>query len=65
MSESDKIKPAEFVVKSKVKVLLREAEMNASAEMWDELGHQLTHAIKAAICRAQANKRKTVKACDI
>jgi hypothetical protein len=53
------------VVKSKVKVLVREADMNGSAEMWDELGHHVTHAIKAAIGRAQANKRKTVKAYDI
>jgi hypothetical protein len=65
MSEIEKIKPADFVVKSKIKVLLKEADMNASAEMWDELGHHVTHAIKAAITRAQANKRKTVKACDL
>lgn len=65
MSDSDKIKPSEFVVKSRVKLLLKEAEMNASAEMWDELGHRVTHAVKHAISRAQANRRKTVKACDI
>jgi hypothetical protein len=65
MSESDKLSPSEFVVKSKVKILLKEAGMNGSAEMWDELGHRVTHAVKVAITRAQANKRKTVKACDI
>ena len=65
MSESDKIRPSEFVVKSKVKVLLKEADMNGSAEMWDELGHRVTHAVKVAIARAKANKRKTVKACDV
>ena len=65
MPESDKINPAEFVVKSKVKILLKEAEMNGSAEMWEELGHRVTHAVKVAIARAKANKRKTVKACDI
>ncbi len=65
MSDNDKINPAEFVVKSKVRTLLKEADMNASAEMWEELGHRVTHAVKVAITRAKANKRKTVKACDI
>jgi len=61
----DKIDPAEFVVKAKVKTLIKEAGMNASAEIWDELGHTITQTVKKAIARAQANGRKTVKATDI
>lgn len=65
MADSAKIDPAEFVVKSKVKVLIKEAGMNASAEIWEELGHQVSRSVKLAIGRAQANRRKTVKGCDV
>ena len=61
----EKIELSEFVVKSKVKALIKEAEMNASAEIWEELGHRVTRAVKIAIQRAKANGRKTVKGCDI
>ena len=61
----DRIQPAEFLVKSKVRVLLQEAEMRGSSDVWDALGHKVTHTIKQAIARAQANGRKTVKGCDI
>lgn len=62
---TDRIDPTELIVKSKVKTLLRESDMNASSEIWTELGHTLTRTLKRAIARAKANKRKTVKACDI
>ena len=62
---NDKIDNAEFVVKSKVKVLFKEAGMNVSAEVWNELGHCVSKAAKIAIVRAKANGRKTVKACDV
>ncbi len=65
MTAKDKLNPADFIVKSKVKELIKEAEMNASAEIWTELGHVVTRTVKVAIARASANKRKTVKACDI
>lgn len=61
----NKIDPAEFVVKAKVKTIIKEAGMNASAEIWNELGHTITRTLKRAIARAQANGRKTVKAQDI
>lgn len=64
MADGDKIKRSDFVVKSKVKVLLKEAEMKASAEIWEQIGHEITRSVKMAINRAKANKRKTVKACD-
>ena len=63
MSET-RVEPADLVVKSKVKVIVAEADMRVSAEVWNELGHEVTRALKAAIRRAQANGRKTLKACD-
>ena len=63
--EESKLDPAEFIVKAKVKTLIKEAGMNTSAEIWAELGHTVTKTIKRAIRRAQANGRKTVKAADI
>ena len=65
MAETVKIDPAEFIVKSKVKALIKEADMNASSEIWVELGHQVTRSVKLAIARAKANNRKTVKGCDV
>ncbi len=61
---SDRIEPSDFVVKSKVRAMFSEAEMRASQEIWNELGHHVTRAVKAAIRRAKANGRKTVKATD-
>ncbi len=62
---NDRIQPSDFVVKAKVKAILKENEMNGSAELYGELGHAVTRTLKSAIRRAQANKRKTVKACDV
>ncbi len=61
----DHIDPAEFLVKSKIRVLLQEADMRASGDLWDALGHSMTRAVKRAVARAQANGRKTVKGCDV
>ena len=65
MTAKEKLNPADFIVKSKVKELIKEAGMNASAEIWTELGHGVTRTVKVAITRAKANKRKTVKGCDV
>ncbi len=62
---SERIDPSDMIVKSRVKALLREAGMNASSDIWNELGHAVTRTLKQAIRRAKANKRKTVKACDV
>ncbi len=64
MAPSDSINPADFVVKSKVKTLLSEADMRISSDAWKDVGHQVTRAIKLAIRRAQSNGRKTVRGCD-
>jgi histone H3/H4 len=61
---SDRIEPSEFVVKSKVKQLFAEADVRASADVYNEVGHAVTRAVKQAIRRAQANGRKTVKGSD-
>ncbi len=65
MTEKEKLNPADFIVKSKVKELIKEADMSASAGIWTELGHVVTRTVKLAIARAKANKRKTVKGSDI
>lgn len=65
MTDADKIDLADFVVKSKIKVLIKEAGLRASDDIWRELGHRVSRTVKIAIQRAQANGRKTVKACDI
>jgi len=62
---ADKIELSELIVKSKVKVLFKEAGMNVSADVWEELGHKVSRAVKIGISRAQANGRKTVKAIDL
>jgi len=61
---SDSINAQEFIVKSKVKVLIKEADMRISADAWNSLGHQVTRALKQAIRRAKANGRKTVNDSD-
>ncbi|RME22869.1 MAG: hypothetical protein D6798_14745 [Deltaproteobacteria bacterium] len=60
----DRIDPADFIVKSKIRTLYQEADMRVSEEVWNELGHRVTRAVKESIRRAQANGRKTVKGCD-
>jgi histone H3/H4 len=60
----NRVDPVELIVKSKVRVLLAEAEMRASEEIWNELGHTVSRKVKEAIRRARANGRKTVKAAD-
>ena len=65
MSDNEKIEPADFIVKAKVKALVKEADMIASSEIYKELGHTVTRAVKQAIRRAQANGRKTVKGSDV
>ena len=64
MSDSNQINPVEFVVKSKVKILVAEADMRISSDAWDNIGHQVTRAVKSAIRRAKANGRKTIKGAD-
>lgn len=61
---AERIDPAELLVKSKIKTICSDADMRVSAEVWDALGHVVTHNLKAAIRRAQANGRKTLKPCD-
>ena len=64
MADTNQIEPTDFIVKSKVKELISEAGMRISAEAWNDLGHQVTRAVKTAIRRAKANDRKTVRGCD-
>lgn len=65
MDDIIKADPADFIVKAKVKTLIKDAGMNTSAEIWAELGNTVADAVERAINRAKANGRKTVKASDI
>lgn len=65
MDDTIKADPADFIVKAKVKTLIKEAGMNTSAEIWSELGTTVAAAVERAITRAKANGRKTVKGADI
>ncbi len=65
MSDIDKTPPSDFIVKSKVRDLFREADMKASADVMDELGYRVTRSVKRAIARAKANGRKTVRSHDV
>ncbi len=65
MAKGEHIDPSELLVKSKVRELIKEADMQVSADVYKELGHKVSARIKRAIARAQANGRKTVRACDI
>ena len=56
---TERIEPSDFIVKSKVRQLISEAEMRVSQDAWNDLGHHVTRAVKAAIRRATANGRKT------
>lgn len=62
---SEKIPYADFVVKSKVRTLIKEADMNVSADAFDQIGRAVTKSVKRAIYRAQKNGRKTVRGSDV
>ena len=64
MGDEAHIDPAELIVKAKVRVLIKEAEMRAGDEVFNELGHAVTRCLKSAMRRAKANGRQTLKACD-
>ena len=64
VSTAEKIETSELVVKSKIKALIADGDMRASADIWDEVGHIVARSVKKAMGRAQANGRKTVKASD-
>lgn len=52
-----------LVVKSAVRKLLK--GMRVSGDFWKELDERVKWKVKRAIGRAKANKRKTVKGCDL
>ncbi len=56
---------ADLCVKSKVKELIKTAEMNCAGDVFDALGGLVGWHVDQAIKRAKANGRKTVKGSDI
>ncbi len=57
-------KPAELIIsKSRTKAAVRSC--NVSSEFYGALDKAVRNLIKEAEARAKANKRKTLKACDL
>ncbi len=57
-------KPAELIIsKSRTKAAVRSC--NVSGEFYGALDKAVRNLIKEAEARAKANKRKTLKACDL
>ncbi len=54
-----------LVVKAAVKQLLAKEKFRASEDFWKALEKHLEKEIKAAMERAKANNRRTLKACDL
>ena len=54
-----------YVVASKVKELLKAADMMTAGDLADAASKYLEDALKKAAKRAQENGRKTVRACDL
>lgn len=56
---------ADYVVGSKVKGLVKESGMNCAGTLVDAVDAQVKELVKAAVARAKANGRKTVRDCDV
>jgi len=54
-----------LVVASKVKAYVKAKRMNCSSELIGAISDCVASELDRAVKRAQANKRKTVKACDV
>ncbi len=54
-----------LVVASKVKAYMRSRNMNTAAETIQTVSDQVYSLLDEAICRTQANSRKTVKSHDV
>ncbi len=56
---------ADLVVVSKVKEVIKGADMNTASDLTDALSVKVEALIKDAVARAKSNDRKTVRAGDL
>jgi histone H3/H4 len=54
-----------YVVQSKVRALAKKKGFRFSSEALDALSERIADAVSQAAVRAKANKRHTIKGCDI
>jgi histone H3/H4 len=54
-----------LVVASKVKAFVKDQKMMSSSEMVEALSEHVYNLLEAAVARAKANRRSTVKAQDL
>jgi histone H3/H4 len=55
---------SELLVKSKVKEMVKEMDMNSSADIFEALGDTVARHVTKAVERAKANGRKTLRKYD-
>lgn len=56
---------ADTVVVSKLKELIKAADMNCASDFPDGLDKEVQELVKKAVARAKSNDRKTVRAGDL
>ena len=54
-----------LVVQSKIKDIVKSEGCSSSSDLIPALNEAVEKAVKAAVARAKANKRKTVRAADV
>ena len=54
-----------LVVGSKIKVLIKAHNMKCSGDLMDAISATLAETLSKAVARAQANKRSTIRPCDL
>lgn len=54
-----------LVVTSGIKEVIKKQEMNTASDFADALDKVVEELVVKACCRAKANDRKTVRACDL
>lgn len=64
MPAKKKVKAADLII-SKARAKNAARNVNVSSEFYGALDKKVREMIKAAEARAKANKRKTIKACDL
>jgi histone H3/H4 len=64
VAKGQEVGAAYLIIRSKVKEAINQKGFNSGEEAIEELNKQVMRLIDRAAERAEANKRKTLKACD-
>jgi hypothetical protein len=65
MTETLEQKVEMFVVASKIKAFIADADMRCAATLPEDLSAKVVEMLKAAIVRAKVNERSTVRGVDL